>query len=115
MNNWAQIDISFISSQHVFITKIYLYNFDPLKPHFYIVKLGFTGVYIAKRDSGGIIIYVKSELYNRNMLVKTDSDDIIWLKFAPGVISDKPLYLCLCYVLPSGTSRQPVVKTSVFD
>ena len=25
--------------------KTYLYNFDPLKPHFYIVKLGFTGVY----------------------------------------------------------------------
>ena len=25
------------------ITKTYLYNFDPLKPHFYIVKLGFTG------------------------------------------------------------------------
>ena len=30
----------------VFITKTRLYNFDPLKPHFYIVKLGFTGVYI---------------------------------------------------------------------
>ena len=28
------------------ITKTYLYNFDLLKPHFYIVKLGFTGVYI---------------------------------------------------------------------
>ena len=28
------------------ITKTYLYNFDPLKPHFYIVKLGFTGVHI---------------------------------------------------------------------
>ena len=27
------------------ITKTCLYNFDPLKPHFYIVKLGFTGVY----------------------------------------------------------------------
>ena len=26
------------------ITKTYLYNFDPLKPYFYIVKLGFTGV-----------------------------------------------------------------------
>ena len=25
------------------ITKTRLYNFDPLKPHFYIVKLGFTG------------------------------------------------------------------------
>ena len=29
-----------------FITKTRLYNFDPLKPHFYIVKLGFTGVYL---------------------------------------------------------------------
>ena len=30
----------------VFITKTCLYNFDPLKPHFYTAKLGFTGVYI---------------------------------------------------------------------
>ena len=30
----------------IFITKTYLYNFDPLKSHFYIVKLGFTGVNI---------------------------------------------------------------------
>ena len=28
------------------ITKTCLYNFDPRKPYFYIVKLGFTGVYI---------------------------------------------------------------------
>ena len=28
-----------------FITKTYLYNFNPRKPHFYIVKLGFTGVH----------------------------------------------------------------------
>ena len=28
------------------ITKTRLYNLDPLKPNFYIVKLGFTGVYI---------------------------------------------------------------------
>ena len=25
------------------ITKPYLYNFDTLKPHFHVVKLGFTG------------------------------------------------------------------------
>ena len=30
----------------VVITKMYLYKFDPLKPHFYTVKLGLTGVYI---------------------------------------------------------------------
>ena len=28
------------------IAKTRLYKFDPFKPHFYIVKLGFTGVYI---------------------------------------------------------------------
>ena len=33
-------------TSHLFcITKACLYNFDPLKPHFYVVKLGFTGVY----------------------------------------------------------------------
>ena len=31
---------------HHTITKTRLYDFDPLKPHFYIVKLGFTGVYL---------------------------------------------------------------------
>ena len=35
-----------LSGNVLHITKTYLYNFDPLKPHFYIVKLGFTKVYI---------------------------------------------------------------------
>ena len=34
------------SKVYFLITKTCLYNFDPLKPHFYIVNLGFTGVYI---------------------------------------------------------------------
>ena len=29
-----------------YIMKTCLYNFDPLKPHFNLVKLGLTGVYI---------------------------------------------------------------------
>ena len=33
-------------SQARYITKTYLYNFDPVKPHFYTVKLLFTGVFI---------------------------------------------------------------------
>ena len=38
--------LSFINESVPFkkaITKICLNNFDPLKPHLYIVKLGFTG------------------------------------------------------------------------
>ena len=29
-----------------YITKSYLYNFGPLKPHFYIIKMVFTEVYV---------------------------------------------------------------------
>ena len=32
-------------------TKTRIYNFDPLKPQFYVVELGFTGVYIIFRIS----------------------------------------------------------------
>ena len=36
----------YVLSPKFAIMKTCLYNFDPVKPHFYIVKLGFTGVYI---------------------------------------------------------------------
>ena len=38
--------VRLVHTRRSIITKTYLYNFDPLKPHFCIVKLGFTGVYI---------------------------------------------------------------------
>ena len=49
-----QCDKAFIELQSVIlrtcasirITKTCLYNFDPLQPHFYMVKLGFTRIYI---------------------------------------------------------------------
>ena len=47
------------------ITKTCLYNFDPLKPHFYIVKLGFTGVYI--------IFLISAEKHRLWVLVRTAS------------------------------------------
>ena len=50
----------------VHITKICLYNFDPLKPHFYIVKLGFTGVYI-------IFFFISAQKHRLWVLVRTAS------------------------------------------
>ena len=51
--------------------KTCLYNFDPLKPHFYIVKLGFTGVYIifliSAINRGGSNEYPQSMFVSRNM------------------------------------------------
>ena len=51
--------------QLVIITKTRLYYFDPLKPHFYIVKLGFTGVYI--------IFLIFAQKHRLWVLVKTAS------------------------------------------
>ena len=48
-----------------FIMKTYLFNFDPLKPHFYIVKLGFTGVYI--------IFFISAQKHRLWVLVRTAS------------------------------------------
>ena len=48
-----------------FITKTRLHNFDPLKPHFYIVKLGFTGVYI--------IFLISAQKHRLWVLVRTSS------------------------------------------
>ena len=48
-----------------YITKTCLYNFDPLKPHFYIVKLGFTGVYI--------IFLISAQKHRMWVLIRTTS------------------------------------------
>ena len=39
-----KVCFQYINTKFTFITKTCVYNFD--QPHFYIVKLGFTGVYI---------------------------------------------------------------------
>ena len=53
------------SRKQIFIRKTYLYNFDPLKPHFYTVKLGFTGVYI--------IFVISAQKHRLWVLVRTAS------------------------------------------
>ena len=47
------------------ITKTYLYNFDPLKPHFYTVKQEFTGV--------NIIFLISAQKHRLWVLVRTAS------------------------------------------
>ena len=47
------------------ITKTCLYNFEPLKPHFYIVKLGFIGLYI--------IFLISAQKHRLWVLIRTAS------------------------------------------
>ena len=49
LQSCAQPSVYVLNMYKKHITKTYLYNFahpHPLKPYFYIEKLGFTGVYI---------------------------------------------------------------------
>ena len=62
-NNYDRVDSP--ESVSFPITKTHLYNFDPVKPHFYIVKLGFTGVYI--------IFLISAQKHRLWVLVRTAS------------------------------------------
>ena len=78
------------------IPKTYLYNFDPLKPHFYIVKLGFTGVYI--------IFLISAQKHKLWVLVRTASPTIYVL--SRNMKNIRFFYLNNCHFL--------VVKFSIY-
>ena len=54
-----------VSMLVIIITKTRLYNTDPLKPHFYIVKQGLTGVYI--------IFFTSAQKHKLWVLIRTAS------------------------------------------
>ena len=72
----------------------------------------------SKRASGGIIIYVSERILKPDAkpLLLNDNDDIIWLKFdeTNSIFSDC-IYVCLCYNVPQGTSRQGLIDVDIFD
>ena len=59
------LNIFYTILSDIFITKACLYNFDPLKPYFYVVKLGFTGV--------DIIFLISAHKHGLWVLVRTAS------------------------------------------
>ena len=67
-------------------------------------------------DSGGVIIYIGNIFMFDDTLFLKCSDTHIWLKLRHESFDfENDLYLCLCYVVPSNSSRQGVTDTNVFD
>ena len=64
------------------ITKTYPYNFDPLKSHFYIVKLGFTGVYI--------IFLISAQKRRLWVLVRTSTHNLC---FWPEIVKNIRIFI----------------------
>ena len=52
------------------IMNTHLYNFDPLKAHIYMVKLGFTGVYIT------FLILLKKKKKKKRKIVGTHENHL---------------------------------------
>ena len=70
----------------------------------------------SRRNSGGIVLYIRNKWVSKDTLVYTSEDDFLWIKLSKNVIfSDKDLYVCLCYVTPDDSSRQSMVETNIFD
>ena len=61
------------------ITKTCLYKFDPLKPPFYIVKLGFTGVYIIFLISAQKYVFVGIRQNRLDKAVLTSTHNLCFL------------------------------------
>ena len=69
-----------------------------------------------KRDSGGIALFVRDKLIKHCKLFEKDGDDIIWLKIDKHLFHlSSDLYLCLCYVIPSNSSREAFTEISILD
>ena len=95
------------------ITKTYPYNFDPIKPQFNIVKLGFTGVYSIFLISAQNIFYflvVKFSVYlNRRVFV------MVYRFFASIVICVLSLFVPnFFYFLVLGKPCLVITKTRLF-
>ena len=65
----------------------------------------------SKRNSGGVILYLRNAFLNANALVYTSNDDILWIKIDKSKLAlENDLYICLCYVTPDESSRQSLNK-----
>ena len=70
----------------------------------------------SRRNSGGLIVYVKTALSNGVTLLKQGPSELVWLKISKdyfGIPND--IMLCLCYVVPSNATGQRLVEYDIFD
>ena len=71
----------------------------------------------AKRNSGGIIAYIRNELVTDKTLFLQDCDDILWLKLDGHLFNlSDDVFLSLIYNVPEGSSRQGLMDNmNLFD
>ena len=90
------------------ITKTCLYNFEPLKPHFNIVKLGFTGVYIiflifALKHRLWVLVRIASPtiyVFSRNMKnIRTLSENFQFLQVKFSIYLNGSVFVMVSFLV----------------
>ena len=70
----------------------------------------------AKRDSGGIIMYIRNDIMAGFELFCEDMYDCLWLKMKKEFFHlSRDIMLCLCYVVPQNSSHQGHLECETFD
>jgi len=70
----------------------------------------------AKRDSVGIILYIKSRYVNGIKLLSNVGDNIIWILLDKDIFGvDNPIIIAFCYLVPQSSSRNDILNINVFD
>jgi hypothetical protein len=113
-------DLKLIFDEHdiILLTETWTDNYSDLDVNGYeYFVLNRTAVKKAcKRNSGGMIIYIKSHLVGTDTLFFKRKDDILWVKLSSEVLNiSKDIYVGLCYILLDDSSRQSLVEDNVFD
>ena len=81
-------------------SELFVNNFEYFALNRKLIKQG------SRRNSGGIALYLRKNFVSNDTLVFTSEDDFLWIKISKSVlVSEKDLYVCLCYVTPDDISR----------
>ena len=87
------LNFLFFIIYYIFFFIIYILNREMVKNN-------------CKRNSGGLIIYIRDKYVSKETLVYKSEDDIVWVKLSKSLLAlNDDLYICLCYVTPDDSSK----------
>ena len=70
----------------------------------------------SRRDSGGLIVYVADRINKDVHFIKSVEDHTLWLKLNSHVLNlENDLFICLCYNIPVGSSREALATQNIFN
>jgi len=70
----------------------------------------------AKRDSGGIIIFIKRTLSEHFTVIQQQDEDIVWLKINKNISNyTSDIYMCCTYISPRSSCRYVGEDTSKLE